>query len=151
MTGVRAIIVLIGNDGTGKSSTVNKINLGFDQHGIVALERSQREFATHHGVDIDPSFVDAHTLSYSFEPQDIDLQRSCLANRVIVPVYWILLDAPITTLEQRLKTRKTTDVWETPKALFYYRKRFLEVSALQGVRTSVRFPVFSNKKPGSGC
>jgi len=124
---MQAVFVICGNDGTGKSTTVELLNSRLDGQAV-AIERNSKE-----KFGIDPSLIDDLTLINVFEDRDVEFTKFVLINGEEVPVYWAILDAPIDVLDERLDRRDYRDKWESRKSLFYFRKRFRELSAHFGI------------------
>lgn len=79
--------------------------------------------------NVNPSIIDEMTLKHTFEERDVKLTDHVNG----IPVYWVLLDCQHQKIEQRLKSRKLTNIWETSKSLFYFRNRYLEIAAYLGI------------------
>ncbi|CAI7614370.1 unnamed protein product [Penicillium palitans] len=110
-------IVLHGNDATGKSTLAPALKGA----GEVVYARG----------DEDPALEDTLVVR-SFDKFTMEFTaESCE-----------LLDADLPVLQARLANRPSTDKWESEKALFYFRARFLELAAFYGL------PVVDTGKKG---
>lgn len=127
------IIVLLGNDGCGKSTLcemINAQNNSSNDNSIIAIERSNG-LGEKYGID--PSIIDKLTLEYTFDAENfnkIKLPNETINNEKI---YWVILDCEIDTILQRLKSRTKRDIWETRKALIYFQQRFRHLGAHFGI------------------
>ena len=132
ITKINGILILCGNDGTGKTTLTQLINEMFhkDKTNLIVLERSDD---LHNKFDLDPEILDRLTLKLTFEERPLNLTETINISNHIIPVYWIILDAELSELEKRLTHRDTRDRWESPKALFYYKYRFRELAAHYGL------------------
>lgn len=133
------MIVVCGNDGTGKSTTVAKINEMFaagKQTEFVAVERSTPLDLSSPIFEkissIDRKVLDEKTLENTFDRKESD-QEDLPTRCNGVPIVYIVLDAPVDELLRRLSTRAARDKWESDKALRYFRQRFLELAAYYGL------------------
>lgn len=136
MSKIFSVIVVCGNDGTGKSTIVSEINKLFGRGEItfIAVERSTE-------LDLcDPNFekisslnrrvLDEKTLQQTFDRVENDnVPIDCNG----VPVVHVILDVPVEESFRRITTRGTADKWESKKALWYFRQRFLELGAYYGL------------------
>ena len=123
----QAIFVINGNDGSGKSAVCQIINKSFD---YVAIERSN-DLALKYNISL---VLDKLTLSNTFENRDhIQFIDNIQIDNVTVPIYWIILDATVECIQERISTRFHHDEWESKKSLFYFRQRFREISAYYGI------------------
>ncbi|KAH7345796.1 hypothetical protein BKA66DRAFT_434082 [Pyrenochaeta sp. MPI-SDFR-AT-0127] len=116
-------IVLHGNDATGKSTLVPALKAA----GQVVYARG----------DEDPSLEDA-LIVRTFDKLTLQLADD---DRAPLPELYtdkdgidrrivrIILDADVPILQARLANRPHTDKWESEKALFYFRARFLVCSS----------------------
>lgn len=115
-------IVLHGNDATGKSTLAPALRAA----GEVVYARG----------DEDPALEDTLVVR-SFDKFTVQLPDD---NRAVLPesytdkdgvhrrIVRIILDADLPVLQARLANRPSTDKWESEKALFYFRARFLVCS-----------------------
>lgn len=126
----KIVVVLVGNDGTGKSSIANLLNS--QQSDFTAIERSIDGYDELKKT-INVSQIDELTLKNTFEDRPEDITREVNINLTNVKVFWMLLDAKVETIEQRIKQRPIRDQWETTKALHYFRYRFIELAAYYGI------------------
>ncbi|KAL3428710.1 hypothetical protein BDV09DRAFT_201325 [Aspergillus tetrazonus] len=129
-------IVLHGNDATGKSTLVPALRAA----GEVVYARGHE----------DPALEDTIVVR-SFDKLTLQLADD---NRAPLPksytdkdgvhrrIVRIILDADLPVLQARLANRPSTDKWESEKALFYFRARFLELAAFHGL------PVVDTGKKG---
>ncbi|OAQ60401.1 ATP phosphoribosyltransferase domain-containing protein [Purpureocillium lilacinum] len=120
-------IVLHGNDATGKSTLAPALKAA----GEVVYARG----------DEDPALEDTLVVR-SFDRLTLQLADD---NRAALPesytdedgvhrrIVRIILDADVPVLQARLANRPSTDKWESEKALFYFRARFLELAAFYGL------------------
>jgi phosphoribosylformimino-5-aminoimidazole carboxamide ribonucleotide (ProFAR) isomerase/phosphoribosyl-ATP pyrophosphohydrolase/broad-specificity NMP kinase len=123
------LIILSGCDGVGKTSLVQFMNKNTEYN---VIERSN---AIIDDVDysklLQVNFLDQQTLKYTFEERD-NLQEKLSLNHNI-DIYWIVLYADHKVLLDRISKRDSSDLWETPKALFYYNQRYRELSSFYGL------------------
>ncbi|KAG9252267.1 uncharacterized protein F5Z01DRAFT_682750 [Emericellopsis atlantica] len=120
-------IVLHGNDATGKSTLAPALRTA----GEVVYARG----------DEDPALEDTLVVR-SFDKFTLQLAED---DRASLPTSYtdkdgihrrivrIILDAELPVLQARLANRPSTDKWESEKALFYFRARFLELAAFHGL------------------
>jgi broad-specificity NMP kinase len=122
------IICLLGNNGCGKSSICQLINLNNDT--IIAIERSN-ELGAKFGID--PNIIDKLTLEYVFDEENFN--KITLPNQTMneEKIYWIILDCEVDTILKRIQTRTTKNIWETQKALNYFQQRFRHLSGHFGI------------------
>lgn len=138
------LIVIFGNDGTGKTTLCRLINQQFKQSKIAAIERSHPNDELQ-AIGIDPalkekvgiSFFDDMTLDYTFarDPNDSSLQpcESVEIDGKQVAVHWICLDCEPKVIEDRIKDREVKEIWDQPKSVEYFRPRFRELAAFYGI------------------
>ncbi|ATZ80961.1 bifunctional phosphoribosyl-AMP cyclohydrolase/phosphoribosyl-ATP pyrophosphatase protein [Bodo saltans virus] len=131
------VIVLCGNDGTGKTTIISKLN--YNNHIVVARDnlRSQdflSDFAQKMNTDEQTiknvvKFFDTETLEYTFYRN-----RPSLPTLPNTEIYWFILDCDESTSNTRINNRnQKKEIWDTPKSVSYFRKRFQELSAYYGV------------------
>lgn len=120
------IVVIVGNDGSGKSSIVEVLNS--QQSEFIAIERSMQSYEDLKR-EINVSQIDNLTLKNTFEERPKDITRDVTGYKV----YWVLLDAKVNVIENRIKERPVKDKWETQKALHYFRYRFIELASYYGI------------------
>lgn len=124
----KPIIFVCGNDGVGKTTTVDMLNKLYPEY--MAYERSSPYIDEGLKHEIDK--IDKMTLKYSYDTY-IDLRHEILINNVMHKIYWFILDLPVESIEKRIKGRIDKTIWESPKALVYFRNRFREMSAYYGL------------------
>lgn len=132
MSNLKGIFVIVGNDGTGKSSIANLINQSVEGDSCYkAIERSG-ELATSFGIN--PKVTDQLTFIYQWDPNyAFSPIESVTINEKTVPVYWIVLSCHPKISEKRINGRDSRCLFETPKALFYYHRKYLEIAANFGL------------------
>lgn len=125
-------IVLHGNDATGKSTLAPALQAA----GEVVYARG----------DEDPSLEDVLVVrgfdKFTLQLTDDDraplpeayTDRDGVHRRIVR----IILDAELPVLHARLANRSSTDKWESEKALFYFRARFLVRSPMLPLLQSYR-------------
>lgn len=132
----RIIIVLVGNDGTGKSTITNMINdHTHNDYEITCVERSGKYKDSFTQFGLDPSAIDKATLFNSFEEEydsfkildEIKLEGNNIS------VFWIMLDADVDLILKRIEKRSVRDVWEKEKTLKYFKRKFTEISGYHGI------------------
>ncbi|KAJ7751978.1 hypothetical protein B0H16DRAFT_1546970 [Mycena metata] len=120
-------IVLHGNDATGKSTLAPALRAA----GAVVYARG----------DEDPALEDALALR-AFDKLTLKIPDDARAplpesyndkDGVQRRIVRIVLDAKLDVLQDRLAKRPMTDKWESEKALFYFRQRFLELATFFGL------------------
>ncbi|KAL3417352.1 hypothetical protein PVAG01_11352 [Phlyctema vagabunda] len=120
-------IVLHGNDATGKSTLVPALRAA----GQVVYARGDEDATLEdtlvvRGFDkltLQLAGDDRAPLPESYTDQDGVHRR----------IVRLILDADVAVLQARLAGRPSTDKWESEKALFYFRARFLELAAFYGL------------------
>jgi phosphoribosylformimino-5-aminoimidazole carboxamide ribonucleotide (ProFAR) isomerase/phosphoribosylaminoimidazole-succinocarboxamide synthase/phosphoribosyl-ATP pyrophosphohydrolase len=123
---MKGVIIIVGNDASGKSSLCQ---IGHSDYLLV--ERSSNSPYSSLAKEIDRL-----TLLHQFEDEYKNVN---IADQIQgIPLYYVLLDPPISTLEQRLQLRSNRDKWETLKSLKYFKKRF------QSIATDFGIPIFDN-------
>lgn len=129
-------VILLGNDGVGKSTLCEYINSIQDEYMI--FERSMTNFKNNHirefhklikfkefdKVTLDP-FWKEHRYEFPTEINNVKL-------------YFVIIDSDISDILTRIDKREYCDIWETPKSLNYFRHRFREISGYYG------FPLIFN-------
>jgi phosphoribosyl-AMP cyclohydrolase/phosphoribosyl-ATP pyrophosphohydrolase/uncharacterized protein related to proFAR isomerase len=164
------IIVLCGNDGTGKSTVCKELcKVGYRGQrctpsggypmecvhplggypmecvhplgGYHAIERNRMDTSAVSVSEDSVKFMDRITLS----PFSEDLDSATYEVKVNdEDVYYIVLDADVEVLRSRISKRQSTngafDFWETTKALFYYQQKFRELAAYYG------FPIIDTSR-----
>ena len=112
-------IVLHGNDATGKSTLAPALKAA----GEVVYARGDED-PTLENVLVVRSF-DKFTLQLADDERaplpDSYTDKDGVHRRIVR----IILDADLSVLQARLANRPSTDKWESEKALFYFRERFL--------------------------
>ena len=122
----QCIFVIVGNDGTGKTTIVNQIN---HHSNFKAIERNSKET-----FGLDPkttdrlTFISQWTPEYTFTPVEF-----VIIENTSIPVFWIVLNCDPKISERRISGRDHRDIFETPKALFYYHRKYLEIAANFGL------------------
>lgn len=124
---MKAYICLIGNDGTGKTTTMSLINS--KNSNISAIERSSSSALFVRCPQL--SIFDKLTMMHTFEDKfnDVDIINDIDG----IPLYWVILDCDVPTILTRIRSRETSDIWETEKALMYFRNRFRQLGAHFGI------------------
>jgi hypothetical protein len=123
-------IVLHGNDATGKSTLVPALRAA----GQVVYARGDED-PTLEGTLVVRSF-DELTLQLAGDDRDPLPESYTDKDGVHRRIVRLILDADVPELQARLAGRPSTDKWESEKALFYFRARFL-------VRSHSTFPLES--------
>lgn len=124
----KTLICVLGNDGCGKSSVCELINL--KNESVIAIERSNH-LGSQYGID--PSKFDKLTFEYSFNYEQFN--QIVLEDRTNndEQIYWVVLDCEIDSILKRIEHRTNKDIWETIKALKYYQQRYRHLSAHFGI------------------
>lgn len=119
------IVVLCGNDGTGKSTLCELLRE--DGHQVIERNNLTDQYQC---LEDSVKFMDK--LSLSPFAQDYDDAKYTGAHNVDRLLY-IILDARVDVLCERIAKRQgAPDHWEHSKALFYYRQKFREMAAYFG-------------------
>ncbi len=125
---MQGVIFISGNDGTGKTSVSLKLNNITSKY--LTIERSSVDINSPLKNIIDQ--IDKMTLKYSYDKYN-ELPKTVVYDNNVYPLYWFILDAPVSIIENRIKTRNEKTIWETLKSLEYFRERFRELSAYYGL------------------
>ncbi|KAI9146801.1 ATP phosphoribosyltransferase domain-containing protein [Paramyrothecium foliicola] len=127
MSKLACTIVLYGNDATGKSTLVPALRAA----GEVVYARGDED-----------STLEDTLMIRAFDKLTLQLPDD---NRAPLPesytdeagicrrIVRIILEADVSVLQARLTNRQSTDKWESEKALFYFRARFLELATFYGL------------------
>jgi len=126
-------IVIIGNDGTGKTTLVKLLR----ERGYSAWERSVDNINEYPNSLLNPKEIDKLTLGL-FNPDEL---RN-LENKMFRPkTFWFLLDSDIEIIKKRIDNRSEKDhIFETSKSLHYFRKRYLQFAYSLGI------PIINNNE-----
>ncbi|CAG8971768.1 hypothetical protein HYALB_00001877 [Hymenoscyphus albidus] len=129
-------IILHGNDATGKTTLVPALRAA----GQVVYARGDED-ATLEDTIVVRGF-DKLTLKLAGDDRatlpELYTDKDGVQRRIVR----IVLDADVPVLQGRLAGRPSTDKWESEKALFYFRARFLELAAFYGL------PIVNTGKKG---
>lgn len=145
-------IILIGNDGVGKTSITKELNKyaansGEDKYHYF-FERSMTDFPdekcnniyTHIKPYIE--IFDKSTLLYTWETRpSIPEQQFIMSTELesyTCKFKYIVIDSDIDIIMERLSHRDTSDIWESRKAIEYFSYRYREISSYYG------FPLINN-------
>ena len=126
-----------GNDGTGKTTIVKILNERYTQglSNIYFFERSTNpldEFKTIK-ENIEISSLDLATQDNLFNER-----RKIIDSYENHKIYHIILDADVESLISRVSKRQDYGIYETEKALKYYKNRFIEIGNYYG------YPIIQN-------
>lgn len=131
----KSTIIVIGNDGTGKTSIVKYLR----ECGYSAWERSVFDIEAYPKHLVSPKEIDKLTLSLPLDVIDSESFSNLEKRMFQDKVYWFLLDLDVETIQNRISKRDILDpIYETSNSLSYYRKRFLQFAYSMGI------PVISN-------
>lgn len=123
----KLLIVICGNDGSGKSTLVNALNKRYrdGKTECMAIERSNAN-----GADRVAQFLDKLSLVPAFaQKPDVELPREYAGT----PLYYVVLDVPMSETLRRLKARPRRNEWESDLALHYFAFRFRQLAAYFGL------------------
>lgn len=131
------IIIIIGNDGTGKSTIIKILR----EFGFNVWERSVTDITNYPKHLGTPKEIDLMTLDLPLDITD-PVAFTEFINRMFVPnVYWFMIDLKVETILKRIASRSSFDIFETSKSLNYFRKRYLQFAY------SVGIPIITNDTP----
>lgn len=120
-------VILCGNDGTGKTTLVSRLN-ECGRNLYVFHDRN----TSHEGVAALAKAFDDFTLSPTVQNSTGD--RPDLPSDPNLDVAFLVLDCDPSISSKRIKDRgEPRDRWESHKALHYYRQRYRELAAYYGL------------------
>ncbi|CAH6420029.1 Phosphoribosyl-ATP pyrophosphohydrolase [uncultured virus] len=136
MNQTNTTIIILGNDGTGKTSIVKALR----EKGYFAWERSVSNIAEYPSNLVAPKEIDKITLALPLDVTD-PAAFTNFEKRMFQPyIYWFMIDVDVNTIIRRISNREDSDpTFETPKALAYFRKRYLQFAY------SIGIPIISNE------
>ena len=122
----KKIIIISGNDGTGKTSLTKSFNSD-NNTDYLMIERS----TPNECVDITNEqikLLDNLTLQYTWNRTNTDYPK------ITDQIYRFLLDLDPSTINKRIANRDDPITpWDTPKAIKYYNNRFRELGYYYGI------------------
>lgn len=139
MEHIDTVIVLIGNDCTGKTTITREVNRL--NSNVYALERSTQpigQFETIHNL-INFKQIDKLTLMTTIKEEYYNYEF--LENIGNIKICYVVLDSNVNTLIERANKRseQEKEIFEEEKALLYFKQRFLALASYFG------FAVVSNE------
>lgn len=129
-----AYICIIGNDGTGKSTTCSLVT---QQSNFRGVERSMKISDDENIKKLVKQIknIDKLTYSYAFEDDwyNFDISRKVSVGGVEIPVYWVLLTAPTHVLKKRINKRSDMTIYEHEKCIEYFNYIYEEMAYFYGM------------------
>ena len=117
-------IIICGNDGTGKTSLTSHFNSSTLSSNYHMLERSTPDTSFPSISKSQIKLLDEITLGYTWERPNLTEDDE---------IYRFILDLDVPTLTSRIKQRiDPITIWDLPKSLKYYNKRFHELAYYYG-------------------
>ena len=127
----KPILIICGNDCTGKTTLSNNAVL---KSMFIVVERSSNDNKFNYLAKQVDNLTMIHTFDNNYKNANLlNTLVNNNNNNIIHNIYRIILTCPINKIQERLKNREYTDVWESEKALKYYDARFKAISADFGI------------------